>query len=100
MSFWTKMVAKLPKLLPRRREVQEEEPAPGKLTDLDKILGEEIQRKQAQERAAAASRDPNMPKYQFCDCRRPSKRTQKAQVGGKDGAFYKCPIHGEFFVER
>jgi hypothetical protein len=97
---WLKMVAKLPKLLPRRSQ-EDSEPEPVKRTDLDQILGAEIQRKQAGERAAAASRDPNMPRYQPCrKCRRPAKRTDKAQLGDKVGAFYKCSIHGEFFVGR
>jgi hypothetical protein len=97
---WIKAMAKLPKLLPRR-QVQEEEPAPGVLTELDKKLGEQIQRRQERERAIAArSADPNMPRYQRCACGRQAKRTEKAQVGGKIGAFYRCSIHGEFFVGR
>jgi hypothetical protein len=92
---WLKVVAKLS---PHRRQEEDPGPAPVKRTDLDQILGAEIQRKQAGERAAAVSRDPNMPRYQQCRCGRWAKRTQKAQLGDKVGAFYKCSIHGEFFV--
>jgi hypothetical protein len=98
---WIKSLAKLPRLLPGQHGQEEPDPAPGVLTDLDKQLGERIQRRQATERAIAArSADPNMPRYQRCACGRWGKRTQKAELGGKAGAFYKCSVHGEFFVGR
>jgi hypothetical protein len=94
-----KLVAKL---LPRRREIHEEpDPAPGVLTPLDKELGRRIQERQAGGRVVTTSQsDPNMPKWQFCKCGRRAKRIDKVQLGGREGAFYRCSIHGEFFVGR
>jgi hypothetical protein len=106
LHFYTwckRLMAKLPKLLPHRGEPEEEaDPAPGVLTELDKQLGREIKERQAKmSRPIDTSRgDPNMPRYQRCICGRWAKRTDKAEVGGKPGAFYKCSIHGEFFVSR
>jgi hypothetical protein len=91
---WLKMVAKLPKLLPRRR--QEPEPAPGVLSELDKKLGQEIQKREERMGRPLDTRQggPNMPRYQFCSCGRSARRTRKTA----GGANYKCSIHGEFFV--
>jgi hypothetical protein len=93
-----KALAKLPKLLPHRGEVREEsEPAPGVLTDLDKELGQKIQRRQEKMGKSVDTRQdgPNMPRYQFCpSCHRNAKRMQKTM----GGSYYKCPIHGAFFV--
>jgi len=94
---WLKTVAKLPKLLLHRREKEEPGPAPGVLTDLDKKLGAEIQKRQAKGKVKVVDTcqgGPNMPRWQFCNCRRGAKRMRKT-LGG---AYYKCPIHGEFFV--
>lgn len=89
-------MAKLPKLLPRRCQ-EEPEPAPGVLTDLDKKLGAEIQKRQTLEGKPVDTRQggPNMPRYQPCPkCRRQSKRMEKTA----GGANYNCRIHGKFFV--
>jgi len=94
---WLKMVAKLPKLLPRRGKVQEAEPTPGELTELDKILGRKIQQRQAKRGSPVdtSKGGPNMPRRQPCPtCHRPSKRTKKTAGGAR----YKCPTHGDFFV--
>jgi hypothetical protein len=93
----SKLVKKLTKLL--TREVEEAEPAPGVLTDLDKKLGAEIQKRQTLEGKPVDTRQggPNMPRYQPCSrCHRGSKRVEKTA----GGANYRCPNpeHGKFFV--
>ena len=94
----SKLMTKLPKLLTRRRE--EAEPAPGVLTELDKRLGKEIQRRQAKGKAVDTHQGgPNMPGSQPCPiCRRRSKRVEKIDEGHYRGAYYSCPKHGKFFV--
>jgi len=93
------MVHKIADLIPRRfrREVPEEpEPAPGQLTELDKRLGKEIQKRKAREGRPVDTHQggPNMPRHQHCKCGRWSKRKRKTA----GGAYYKCRIHGDFFV--
>jgi hypothetical protein len=98
---WLKAMVKLAKLLPRRQGEEESDPAPGVLTPLDKELGRRIQERQAGGRVITTGQGgPNMPKHQFCACGRRAKRTDKAQIAGREGAFYNCSIHGEFFVGK
>lgn len=92
---WMKIVAKLPRLLPRRHQ-EDPEPEPHVPTDLERELGEKIQRRQSRELLKTKKHDlPNMPKHQPCpECNRSSKRIEKTVSGAK----YKCRKHGEFFV--
>jgi hypothetical protein len=105
VSWWEwlkSMVAKLPKLLPRRQAQEKPEPAPGQLTELDKKLGREIQKRQAKEGKAVSTTKggPNMPRYQPCPKGCGLKRiVDKAVVGGVPGALYYCNhCKQEFFV--
>jgi hypothetical protein len=93
---WIKALVKLPTLFRRRQAQEETEPAAGQLSELDKKLGREIQKREASEGKSVrtSTGSPNMPKYYFCKCDRRCKRVRKT-VGG---AYYKCRIHGEFFV--
>jgi hypothetical protein len=93
---WIKAMVKLPKLLPRHQAQEEAEPAPGELTELDKKLGQKIQRRQEKmgKRVNTSAGGPNMPRYQFCTCGQRGKRTRKTM----GGAYYRCRIHGEFFI--
>lgn len=90
------LLKKLTNLLTRRSQT-DTKPAPGVLTELEKKLGREIQRKQARKGKAVDTRQdgPNMPNSQPCSkCRRRSKRMEKTA----GGANYRCPEHGKFFV--
>jgi hypothetical protein len=93
---WIKtMVYKIADLIPRRLRRESLEPAPS--TPLEKELGKKIQKRQARELGRAVDTrqgGPNMPRRQRCSCGRWAKRKRKTM----GGAYYKCPIHGEFFV--
>jgi hypothetical protein len=92
---WIKMVAKLPLLLPRRF-IRKAEPESTPQVDkaLERKLAKRIQ-KRAVKAVNTRQGGPNMPKSQLCPrCRRRSKRVQKMA----EGANYKCPEHGKFFV--
>jgi hypothetical protein len=92
------LVAKLPRLLPRRREAEEED-EPGVLTELDKRLGKEILERQARRKVDTRHGGPNMPRSQPCPvCRRKSKRVGKIDEDHYRGAYYMCPNHDKFFV--
>lgn len=93
---WLKMVAKLPKLLPRRHQDDPDSPQHVP-TALEKEIGSEIHKRQAGEGRSVDTRHggPNMPKRQDCPvCNRMVKRTGKTM----GGANYKCCKHGDFFV--
>ena len=98
---WVKTMAL--RLLHRTRHEtpKEPEPAPGVLTDLDRKLGAEIQKRQARGKAINTRQGgPNMPKYQPCPKRHGmKKREDKAVVGGIPGALYYCnQCKDSFFV--
>lgn len=102
MKIWEwiiKSLAKLPKLLPRRGGIK---PSTGQLTDLDKILGQRIQERQAKmgQPVDTSKHEHNMPKSQPCPKGHGwKKREDKAIMGGVPGALYYCNrCKDSFFV--
>ena len=92
-----KLLSKLTSLFKRK----EPEPAPGQLTELDKILGQKIQERQEMGRPVDTSKhEHNMPKYQPCPKGHGLKKIEdKAIVGGVPGALYYCnQCKSSFFV--
>lgn len=99
-KVWRWIKTMMRKLLHRSKQKAsiEAEPAPGVLTDLDKKLGREIQKRQAKGQIKVADTrqgGPNMPRYQFCPQGHGLKRRTRKTMGG---AYYGCKKCGEFFV--
>jgi hypothetical protein len=96
MREWIKaMVYKIADLISRRLRREPSEPEPAPSTPLEKELGRKIQKRQELGRAVDTRHGgPNMPRRQRCSCGRWAKRKRKTM----GGAYYKCRIHGEFFV--
>jgi hypothetical protein len=97
------MVFKIADLIPdffKRKAPVEPEPASHVLTPLEKKLAREIQKREDKAREAGRAVDtrhdgPNMPKYQPCPQGHGWKRRKQKTMSG---AYYSCPICGDFFV--